>query len=136
VGTTKYTYDAASQLLTEDGPFGNDTVSSTYVNRLRTALSLQQPSGAWTNGFRYDAGKRLTNVTSQAGSFTYQFATGSPSLLPIKLSLPNTSYITNVYDSVASPAVECDQVASRDCDAACDTCYKRTVKGYGVAQKL
>jgi hypothetical protein len=44
-------------------------VTNTYVNRLRTGLSLQQPSGSWTNGFAYDAARLLTNVTSQAGSF-------------------------------------------------------------------
>ena len=32
-GTTKYTYTAANQLLTEDGPFTSDTVTNTYVNR-------------------------------------------------------------------------------------------------------
>ena len=52
-GTTKYGYDAAGQLLTEDGPFASDIVTNTYVNRLRTAMSLQQPTGVWTNGFIY-----------------------------------------------------------------------------------
>src|SRR6266496_3227424 len=100
VGTTKYTYTAAGQLLTEDGPFASDTVSNTYVDRLRTGLSLQQPTGAWTNGFGWDAAKRLTNVTSQAGSFNYSYL--SPrAFLVSKLALPNGAYITNTYDSVA-----------------------------------
>src|SRR5205814_2888858 len=68
-GTNKYTYTVGGLLYTEDGPFASDTVTNTYVNRLRTALSLQQATGAWTNGFIYDAAGRLTNVTSQAGSF-------------------------------------------------------------------
>ena len=54
-GTTKYTYTMGNQLLSEDGPFASDTVTNTYVNRLRTALSLQQPTGLWTNQFVYDA---------------------------------------------------------------------------------
>ena len=33
VGTTRYSYDAAGQLLTEDGPFTSDTVTNTYSNR-------------------------------------------------------------------------------------------------------
>ena len=70
-GTNKYTYASGGQLWTEDGPFASDTVTNSYSNRLRTALSLAQPTGAWTNGFGYDPAKRLTNVTSQAGSFTY-----------------------------------------------------------------
>src|SRR5439155_5682775 len=44
---------------------------------------------------------RLTNVTSQAGTFAYSYKLGQASRLPIKLVLPNTSYITNTYDSVA-----------------------------------
>jgi hypothetical protein len=44
-------------------------VANTYIQRMRVALSLQQATGAWTNGFIYDAAGRLTSGTSQAGSF-------------------------------------------------------------------
>jgi RHS repeat-associated protein len=101
VGMTKYTYSAAGQLLTEDGPIANDTVTNAYSNRLRTALSLQQPTGVWTNGFAYDSTKRLTNVTSPAGVFGYVY---DPTLFthhPSLLTLPNTSYITNAFDGNA-----------------------------------
>ena len=30
LGTTRYTYDAVGQLLTEDGPFDSDTVTNSY----------------------------------------------------------------------------------------------------------
>jgi hypothetical protein len=76
-GTTKYAYTAGGQLWTEDGPFASDTITNIYFNRMRTNLSLQQPTGAWTNAFRFDPARRLTNVTSQAGSFAW-------------LPLPNT----------------------------------------------
>jgi RHS repeat-associated protein len=106
-GTTKYTYTAANQLLTEDGPFTSDTVTNTYQNRLRVALGLQQPTGAWTNGFAYDAASRLTNVTSQAGAFTNVYGTGvggssgfSSRLIQRQL-LANHAAITNNFDSVA-----------------------------------
>ncbi|HEX5221928.1 MAG TPA: hypothetical protein VFZ59_20365, partial [Verrucomicrobiae bacterium] len=98
VGTNKYAYALGGQLWTEDGPFADDTVTNSYNNRLRTALSLAQPTGKWTNGFAYDAAKRLTNVTSPAGAFVYQLSAAQPSTLIQKLSLPNTSYITNLYD--------------------------------------
>jgi|GEM_PF-683626 len=102
VGTTVYSYAGGVQLWTEDGPWSSDTVTNTYNNRLRTGLSLAQPTGSWTNGFYYDPAKRLTNVTSKAGSFTYTLgATASASPLIKKLALPNTSYITNVYDGNA-----------------------------------
>src|SRR5438093_4548487 len=100
IGTTIYSYSAAGQLLTEDGPFASDTVTNTYSSRLRIALGLQQPAGAWTNGFIYDPSKRLTNVTSQAGSFGYTYD-ALRSTLPTLLTLPNGSYITNQFDLVA-----------------------------------
>lgn len=100
LGTTKYTYALGGKLYTEDGPFNNDTITNTYVNRLRTKLVLQQPTGLWTNSFAYDSAKRLTNVTSQAGSFAYTFDSQRLTLIQ-KLLLPNTSAITNAYDSVA-----------------------------------
>src|SRR5438876_8440712 len=101
-GTTKYTYYAGGLLNTEDGPFASDTVSYTYNNaRLRSGLTLQQPTGSWTNGFTYDAAHRLSTVSSPAGTFTYAYNVGQASRLPIKLSLPNTAYITNTYDNVA-----------------------------------
>ena len=101
-GTTQYTYTTGNQLLTEDGPFTKDTITNSYLNRMRTSMVLQQPTASWTNGFVYDAAKRLTNVTSPAGSFGYILnATASSSPLIKKLTLPNTSYITNNYDNVA-----------------------------------
>ncbi len=99
MGTTTYACTAGGQLWTEDGPFNNDTVTNSYTSRLRTGLALQQPAGLWTNGFWYDYANRLTNVTSPAGVFSYQLV-GQASRLS-KLTLPNTSYITNTYDSVA-----------------------------------
>jgi RHS repeat-associated protein len=102
VGTTKYTYAGGGELFTEDGPFASDTVTNGYLNRLRVSLSLQEPTGVWTNKFIYDAVARLTNVTSQAGSFGYTPGALNPSSTLIKkLLLPNTAYITNTFDTVA-----------------------------------
>jgi RHS repeat-associated protein len=102
VGTTVYSYTAVGQLLSEDGPFASDTVTNGYLNRLRTALSLQQPTGFWTNGFIWDGARRMTNVTSQAGAFAYTLGgAGSASPLTKKILLPNTAYITNVFDAEA-----------------------------------
>jgi len=98
-GTTKYTYYAGGLLNTEDGPWSNDTVTYTYNNRLRASLSLQQPTGSWTNGFTWDAAHRLSTVSSSAGRFTNNYV-GAGRLIQ-KLLLPNASYITNTYDSVA-----------------------------------
>ncbi len=61
-------------------PFASDTVTNSYVNRLRTSLVLQQPTGLWTNGFTWDAAGRLTNATSRASSFVYQYVGPGPVL--------------------------------------------------------
>jgi len=88
-------------LGTEDGPWSDNIVTNRYDNRLRVGLDLKQPTGVWTNKFTYDATRRLTNVTSKAGSFGYVLASGAPSTLTVRLDLPNTSYITNIYDANA-----------------------------------
>src|SRR5579883_111568 len=100
VGTTTYSYTAGNQLWTETQPFASSTVTNRYVNWLRTSMVLQQPSGLWTNKFVYDAAGRLTNVTSPSGVFGYGFG-ARPSTLVSRLSLPNTSCITNTFDSGA-----------------------------------
>jgi RHS repeat-associated protein len=100
IGTTVYAYTSAGQLLSESGPFGNSTVTNGYQNRLRTAMGLQQPAGEWTNSFGYDAIARLSSVTSPAGTLNYQFQPGLQRLVS-GLQLPNTSTITNIYDSQA-----------------------------------
>src|SRR2546422_8694037 len=105
VGTTKFTWTAGDQLAAEDGPWANDMVTNTYNNRFRSALSLQQPSGSWTNGFGYDEFARLTNVVSPAGAFAYQYrdvtlpsGDHAASDLVANLGLPNLSSITNNQD--------------------------------------
>ena len=105
LGTTRYTYDAAGQLLTEGGLFTSDIVTNTYSNRRRVVLALQEPSGyVWTNGFGWDLAGRLTNVTSGAGAFGYAYTAlygGYSGRLVHQVSLPNGATVTNSYDSVA-----------------------------------
>ncbi len=98
-GTNAYAYTAGGFLWTEDGPWSSDTVTNTYNNRLRTGLDVAQPTGKWTNSFGYDAAKRLTGVTSPAGTFSYLFS--GVALHASRITLPNSSYITNTYDTMA-----------------------------------
>jgi len=83
-GTTKYAYYASGLLWTEDlpalelrqagGPWASDTVTNLYnTARMRIGLGLAQSTGAWTNGFTYDAAHRLATVSSPAGTFTYTY---------------------------------------------------------------
>jgi RHS repeat-associated protein len=101
VGTTVYSYDQVGQLLSEVGPWTNDTVSYTYTNRLRTGLSLLQPgTSAWTESYGYDSTRRLNSLTSSAGTFGYTY---DPVQLQrvVGLSLGDGANIANTYDGVA-----------------------------------
>jgi RHS repeat-associated protein len=101
LGVTRYTYDAAGQMLSEGGLWTDDTVSFTYNNRLRTGLSMLQPdSSAWSQTYGYDGARRLTSVASPAGSFSYSYDATRHQLVN-KLLLPNGAYITNTFDNVA-----------------------------------
>ena len=95
VGTTVYGYDAVGQLLSEDGPWDDDTVSYTYNNRERKGLSLLQPTASpWAQSYGYDGARRLTNVSSPAGSFGYAYD-GTRQLQVSQLTLPNSAYIAD-----------------------------------------
>ena len=101
VGTTVYGYDAVGQLLSEDGPWANDTVSYTYENRLRANMSLQAPNAvAWAQNYGYDSARRLTSVSSPAGAFNYTYDPVELQCVD-ELSLPNGALITNIWDSDA-----------------------------------
>src|SRR4030095_10347070 len=77
VGTTTYGYAAFGALASEDGPWADDIVTYSYANRLRSSLSLAQPNASpWVQSYAYDATRRLTHVTSAAGSFGYQYNPG------------------------------------------------------------
>lgn len=100
VGTTVFTWDTVGEMTSETGPWANDIVSYTYANRLRTGLSLSQPSGSWSQSYSFDVTRRMTNVTSPAGAFNYLYPSANFQL-PSAISLPNGARITNAFDSVA-----------------------------------
>jgi RHS repeat-associated protein len=101
VGTTVYGYDTVGELLSEDGPWSNDTVSYHYQNRLRTGLSVPSSDGpVWTEGYGYDLARRLTSVSSYAGVFSYAYDPVALQQVD-QLNLSSGAYITNYYDSNA-----------------------------------
>jgi len=101
IGTTKYGYTTFGALLSEDGPWDNDTVSYTYDNgRRRNTLSLLQPNAsAWAHSYTHDSMGRLRALTSPAGTFNYSYS--GPGSLLTNVSLPNGARITNSYDTSA-----------------------------------
>ncbi len=107
VGTSQFTYSPSGRLLTEDGPWPSDTVTLSYANDLRYSLTLQHPtSAAWTESYTFDAVRRLLNMSSPAGNFTYNYpppnsATPTANGLWNSLMFPSTTYRTNIYDTLA-----------------------------------
>ena len=98
IGTWGFGYDAASQLLSVDGPWENDTVTYGYDdNGRRTSV---QPQGGETVSYGYDALDRLTAVTPGIRSFAYAYPSGSPTPLPESLTRPNGSFTTYQYDTL------------------------------------
>src|SRR5580765_547451 len=75
VGTTSLSYTDWGGLLSEDGPWDNDTINYSYsTNRLRIKVRLEKPNtSAWEQTYSYDLANRLTNITSPAGSFDYLY---------------------------------------------------------------
>jgi YD repeat-containing protein len=100
-GTTAFSYTQIGQLAGENGPWANDTVAYTYSQGLRTALSLSQPSGSWSQTYNYDAAWRMTNTVSPAGAFSYSYKYLPASSLVSQILLPNGATITNSYDAMA-----------------------------------
>jgi RHS repeat-associated protein len=99
VGTTRWAY-ANALLVSEDGPWANDTVSYGYnAARLRSSLTHQQPAGTWSQTYGYDAARRLSSVVSPAGTFGYQYPLAGS--LVGRISLPGGAYITNQFDTLA-----------------------------------
>jgi RHS repeat-associated protein len=101
VGTTAFSYTPAGRLQGETGPWANDLVTNSYVQGLRTALSILQPGGVWSQTYAYDALWRMTNLVSPAGAFNYTYAFQPASRLVTGVSLPNGANLANSYDALA-----------------------------------
>jgi RHS repeat-associated protein len=101
VGTTKFTYNTTGLPDSEDGPWAEDTISYSYSQRRLTGASLLQPgASAWTVSYGYDAAQRLTNLTSAAGAFGYQYESSRPGL-ESRVNLPGGTYIDYAHDFMA-----------------------------------
>lgn len=99
VGSTVLQYTVFGNLLSEDGPWANDTVTYSYTpNHLLNKVAVQQPNGSpWSQSMSYDAANRLTNIVSAAGAFGYNYNLAGS--LITALALPNGCYTTNFFDS-------------------------------------
>ena len=104
--TLNYTYRPGGLLETESvAGWASSTLTLGYSTRLRTSLTLQQPViGNWSQSYTYDEAKRLSTVVSPPGTSTYVYPVDTTaykaSRQVTRLSLPNTSFITNTFDSV------------------------------------
>jgi len=99
LGTITFSYTDAELLASDGGHWPTDTVSYGYhpsAPRLRTALTVQQPSGSWSQSYGYDAAHRLQTVTSSAGGFTYNYSGAGARIGSV--TLPGALSIVNGYD--------------------------------------
>src|SRR4051794_1853673 len=85
-------------------PWQVDKVAYTYINQLRTQLSLTQPIAAsWVEDYTYDAGRRLKTLSTDAGVYAYDYYVGTNEIHETrtiqKLAFANGLYITNQYDA-------------------------------------
>ncbi len=100
IGATRYGYNSLGQVALEDGPWSDDAVNYTYANRLRSGLSAQVPnSSLWTADYAYDEARRLTGISSPAGTFDYDYVPGRQGLVRA-LELPSGAAVTNNFDTV------------------------------------
>ena len=102
LGTTTFTYTDAGHPASESGLWAADTVTASYhatAPGLRTGLTVQQPTGSWSQSYGYDAARRLQTVTGPAGTFTYTHK--GPGTVWTNLVVPTSpaAAITNVYDT-------------------------------------
>ena len=68
---------------------------------LRTGISLQQPTGLWSETFGYDTDKRLQSIASPASTFSYTYRSQILGKLVSAISLPPTgAAILNMEGSV------------------------------------
>ncbi len=101
-GTTSFTWTQTGQMASETGPWTTDTVSLEYNQGHRTSLSLTQPSAfPWTQTYGYDAAWRMTDITSPAGIFGYQYPALVNRYLVGGITLPNEASIINQYDALS-----------------------------------
>lgn len=104
--TVNYTYRPGGLTESETvAGWANSTVTYGYTTRLRTSLTLQQPViGNWSQSYTYDSAKRLNTVVSPPGTYTYVYPVDTTaykaSRQVTRISLPNTSFITNTFDAV------------------------------------
>jgi RHS repeat-associated protein len=101
VGSSTFTYQNygafQSALATQSGPFGSDTITRAYTNRVPQSLTLAQPSGSWTQSYGFDSLQRLHTLASPAGTFTYNYYGAGDQIQT--LALPGGNTIAESFDS-------------------------------------
>lgn len=99
LGSVSYSYSLDGALVSENGPWSDDEVSSEYnSNGTRSAISLHQPNGSpWRVEYQYDLALRLTNTVAPIGGFQYVYSQGSNYLISVRH--PNGASVSNSFTS-------------------------------------
>ena len=95
IGTTAYAYDILGNLVTEDGPFANDTLYYDYTpDRQLAAIT----SAFYNVEYAYDALGRLSTVVGAEGTNTYAYTTAGT--LWTNLTLANGTTAERQFDAL------------------------------------
>ena len=105
VGTHTFNYDDYGRLLSQSGPFANDTQSYSYdaLQRLSAqSVGRGASGGTQSQSYAYDALGRLSSLNSNGtqgvGAFAYHYI-GLTGMLS-RLDMPNGTHTTQSYDSL------------------------------------
>jgi RHS repeat-associated protein len=98
VGTSAFKYSPEGLLQSEIAPWPNSAVTNGYSQGLRTALGI---GTNWVQNYTFEAGWRMSSITSPAGLFRYNYGFQPASALVTGIRLPNAAFITNQFDSLA-----------------------------------
>ena len=95
IGTTTYAYDILGNLVTEDGPFANDTLYYDYTPANQLAAIT---SSFYNVEYAYDTLGRLSTVIGAEGTNTYAYAAAGT--LWTNLTLANGTTAERAFDAL------------------------------------
>jgi RHS repeat-associated protein len=100
-GTTEFTYDIASRIVSTKGPWTNDTITYTYDDLGR--VTTMTPQGGETVTTAYDGMGRISTISVGGQTFVYNYTSPTSSLVQTLTRSSGgtaTSYTYYTYDAL------------------------------------
>jgi RHS repeat-associated protein len=103
IGTSTFGYTSAGLASFEQPPWTKSKITFGYNSALlRSSLSLEQPTGSWTQSYGYNSSRRLTSLTApslSATPFAYTYLGASRQVSQV--TFPTGAKVVNSYDALA-----------------------------------